>query len=236
MKLLLCAVVASLALSGCASIVSGQNQSVSVVAMSDTGSPQVPGATCELKNDKGTWFVTTPGSATVRRSGRDLGVRCEKAPHEPGVASVKSATKAMTYGNILFGGPIGVVVDIGSGAAYDYPNLISVRMGKPPAPEVQTAVAPEPAVATEPTPSPPPEAVPPQPVAALSPPPAALPKDYAAKFSYQAFAVPQVRACNSEPEVTLAAVSPGVEVYSARCAKGEPLMLRCEWGTCRALR
>jgi phosphoketolase len=32
-------------------------------------------------------------------------------------------------GNILFGGPIGAGVDMASGAAYDYPNLITVMMG-----------------------------------------------------------------------------------------------------------
>lgn len=32
----------------------------------------------------------------------------------------------MAFGNLLFGGVIGAGVDIGTGAAYDYPNLISV--------------------------------------------------------------------------------------------------------------
>jgi hypothetical protein len=36
----------------------------------------------------------------------------------------------MAFGNLLFGGPIGAGVDMASGAAYDYPNLIPVTMGK----------------------------------------------------------------------------------------------------------
>jgi hypothetical protein len=46
------------------------------------------------------------------------------------MVSVKSSTKAMAFGNILFGGVIGAGVDVATGAAYDYPTLITVVMGK----------------------------------------------------------------------------------------------------------
>jgi hypothetical protein len=131
---------------GCASIVNGQNQSVSVETRTDAGS--IAGAKCQLSNNKGTWFVTSPGSTIVQRSFEDLGVRCEKEPHEPGMAAVKSSTKAMAFGNIIFGGIIGVGVDVATGAAYDYPTLITVMMGK------TTAVGAPPAAAETP-PAPP---------------------------------------------------------------------------------
>ena len=115
---------------GCASIVNGQNQSISIETRLDKNLTLVSGATCRLSNNKGTWFVTTPGSTTVQRSYEDLSVACEKETHEPGLASVKSSTKAMAFGNIIFGGIIGAGVDMGTGAAYDYPSLISVIMGK----------------------------------------------------------------------------------------------------------
>jgi len=115
-------------LSGCASIVSGQNQSLSVQAQ-DKGD-QVVGAHCQLTNNKGTWYVTTPGTTTVHRSYGDLAVKCEKDGEEPGLASVKSHTKGMAFGNILFGGVIGAGVDVSTGAAYDYPTLITIVMGK----------------------------------------------------------------------------------------------------------
>lgn len=112
---------------GCASIVSGQNQSLSVETL-QAGKP-LSGANCKLDNDKGSWFVTTPGSVTVRRSGDALNLRCEKEGSEPGAVAVPSATKGMAFGNILFGGFIGGAVDISSGAAFDYPVLIQVPMG-----------------------------------------------------------------------------------------------------------
>jgi hypothetical protein len=114
--------------SGCASIVSGHNQSVSVETRHSGQS--ITGANCTLTNNKGTWFVTSPGSVTVHRSFQDMTVNCEKAGDQPGALTVKSSTKGMAFGNILFGGVIGAGVDIGTGAAYDYPPLITVEMGQ----------------------------------------------------------------------------------------------------------
>lgn len=119
---------AAICLIGCASIVNGQNQSLSVDTRSDSGS--VAGAACTLANDKGTWLLTTPGSVVVQRSFAELSVKCEKSPMEPGLAVVKSGVKGMAFGNILFGGIIGAGVDMATGAAYDYAGLITVHMGK----------------------------------------------------------------------------------------------------------
>lgn len=113
---------------GCASIVNGTNQPLSVESRAK--GKMVSGANCRLNNDKGTWYVTTPGSVTVHRSGEDLSVKCEKEGSDPGIAAVKSSTKGMAFGNILFGGPIGAGVDIANGSAFDYPSLIQVEMGE----------------------------------------------------------------------------------------------------------
>jgi len=120
---------ALLLLGGCASIVTGQNQALSVETVAEAGS-SLPGANCKLMNDKGSWFVTTPGSVTVTRSYNDINVTCTKEGHNAGVATAKSSTKAMAAGNLIFGGVIGAAVDAGTGAAFDYPSLIQVIMGK----------------------------------------------------------------------------------------------------------
>ena len=115
-------------IAGCASIVDGEQQSLFVETRHQDAA--VSGAQCRLRNDKGTWFVTTPGSVTVHRSYQDMVVECSKAGLPTGWASIKSTTKGMAFGNILFGGVIGAGVDIGNGAAYDYPQVIVVDMGK----------------------------------------------------------------------------------------------------------
>lgn len=121
-----CIAAASIALTGCASIVSGTNQVVSVETRLPGG--KLDGASCKLQNDKGVYYVTTPGTVTVHRAYGDINVTCEKAGMAPGLASFKSSTKAMMAGNILFGGVIGVGIDAASGAAYDYPALLQIMM------------------------------------------------------------------------------------------------------------
>ncbi|MES2205579.1 MAG: hypothetical protein V4525_02140 [Pseudomonadota bacterium] len=113
---------------GCASIVSGQNQSISI--QTRTNKELVEGANCKLSNNKGAWFVKTPGSVTVRRSYQNLSISCEKENYETGTTFAKSSTKGMAFGNLLFGGIVGAGVDMSTGAAYDYPNLISVNLVK----------------------------------------------------------------------------------------------------------
>lgn len=120
-----CLSVASVVLTGCASIVNGTNESVSV------NTAPVAGATCSLENNKGKWYVNqTPGSVTVHRSYKDLVVTCDK----PGVGSgrkiVASKTKGMAFGNVVFGGVIGAGVDMADGSAYDYPIDIQVPMSR----------------------------------------------------------------------------------------------------------
>lgn len=72
----ICAVAVIGALStGCASIVGGTSQVVSVETLD--ADRKVSGAQCSLKNPKGEYFVTTPGTVTINRAYDDLIVKCE---------------------------------------------------------------------------------------------------------------------------------------------------------------
>lgn len=122
------ALAAAVLSTGCASIVNGQNQSLSV--KTNAADAEVVGAKCTLVSNKGTWYLTSPGSVTVQRSFQDLNVTCKKEGMADGIAAVKSGTKAMAFGNIIFGGIIGAAVDTSTGAAYDYPDLITIVMGQ----------------------------------------------------------------------------------------------------------
>ncbi len=115
-------------LSGCASVTGTTGQSISVETRQKNGNV-LSGASCELTNSKGKWFLNTPGTATIRRSNDDMIVICNKDGHAPGTAAVVSETKGMMFGNILLGGGIGAIVDHNTGAAYEYPTLIQIMMG-----------------------------------------------------------------------------------------------------------
>lgn len=118
MRTIALAAVIAAVLPGCASIVTGHNQPITVET------PECEGAKCKLMNDKGSWFVTTPGSVIVSRAFGDLTISCSKEGYGSLSHVVSSSTKAMAAGNILFGGLIGVGVDVATGAAYDYPSPI----------------------------------------------------------------------------------------------------------------
>jgi hypothetical protein len=116
-------IAASYCVVGCASIVNGQNQPVSVQTV------PVKGATCTLENNKGKWYVpATPATVVVHKSFKDLNVKCEKKGLPVTEKKIVSKATPMVAGNILFGGLIGVGVDVADGAAFDYPNDIQVNM------------------------------------------------------------------------------------------------------------
>ena len=122
-------VIALLSLVGCASITGTTNQNVSVQTKDSAGTELV-GASCELGNKKGKWFVTTPGSVGISRSNDDIQVSCTKDGYLPGKQGVVSDTKGMMFGNIIFGGGIGAIIDHNSGAAYEYPSVIQIVMSR----------------------------------------------------------------------------------------------------------
>lgn len=113
--------------SGCATITGSESQSISVETADSSG--PVAGAECRLTNNNGSWAVKTPGVANVRRSGEDLLVRCEIEDREPGTAKVISRVNAALFGNVIFGGAVGAVIDHTRGTAYDYPTLVRVVFG-----------------------------------------------------------------------------------------------------------
>ena len=106
-------------LNGCASITESKNQSMSVT----TG--EVTGAMCTLSNSKGSYYVTTPGSVMVRNACDQLAVSCTKegyVPANPAAGTVQDKAKKMAWGNIVFGGIIGIAVDRSTGAGCQYPQ------------------------------------------------------------------------------------------------------------------
>ncbi len=114
--------------SGCAAITTGTTQPLTVTTKQS--GTNVVGATCELTNGKGTYYVTTPGTVTVSRSFSDMVVVCKKEPLPDANMTVKSSVKGMAFGNILLGGVVGAIVDTSTGAAYDYPSSFDLEMGK----------------------------------------------------------------------------------------------------------
>tara|TARA_B100001741_G_C16475454_1_gene562238 strand:+ start:317 stop:694 length:378 start_codon:yes stop_codon:yes gene_type:complete len=111
-------------LTSCASTMSGSSQNITVTS-------NVQGATCTLSNDKGTWSLVTPGSAVISSSRVNLALTCAKEGYVNGVASLPSKHKdSATWGNVILGGGIGYIIDRKSGAAFIYPQQVTVNLTK----------------------------------------------------------------------------------------------------------
>jgi hypothetical protein len=121
-------VVFSSLLTGCASITGSKNQPISVSAV--CGGEPIDGASCTLMNDKGTWYVKTPGSVMIQKSYGDLAVDCRKE-NSASSGKFQSKSNGGVWGNIIAGGIIGYAVDAGSGAGFDYPPTMTVALNEP---------------------------------------------------------------------------------------------------------
>ena len=116
--------------SGCSTLTAdGTSQNLSLMTYSIDNKDLV-GAACELKNDEGSWTAVTPATVMVHRSNKDLIVKCTKSGFSDARANVVSKTKANMFGNIIFGGGIGAIIDHNNGSAYQYPPVLKMTMGE----------------------------------------------------------------------------------------------------------
>lgn len=117
-------------LTGCASITSDSTQLVRVDALDEQGEV-VADAKCDLTNDTATYEVDTGRHVMVRKSGKNLNIRCE-SPTRDDLAEGTAISRpgAGMFGNIIFGGGIGAIIDHSSGKAYSYPGWMQVVFGR----------------------------------------------------------------------------------------------------------
>lgn len=122
---------------GCAAITEGTSQDLLV------GTTPVSGASCQIQNEKGSWSVaSTPATVSISKARGALNVSCKHPQGGEGSAMVESSLAAMTFGNALIGGLIGVTIDTTTGAAFFYPETVTVALtGAPPAPPADAAPA-----------------------------------------------------------------------------------------------
>lgn len=122
--------MASVLASGCSTLTGeGTSQNLSVMTYTNDNK-DLTGASCELKNDEGTWTAVTPATVMVRRSNKDLMVKCTKSGFSDSRANVVSKTKSNMWGNIIFGGGVGAIIDHNNGSAYQYPPVLKMIMGQ----------------------------------------------------------------------------------------------------------
>lgn len=108
---------------GCATLTKGNSQTVTI----DT---KPSGAECTLSRSGNILSIVnpTPGSVNIEKAMADISVTCKKHGYHDGVGTLSSKFQGMTFGNILFGGLVGLAIDAGSGAINRYDPMLSLLL------------------------------------------------------------------------------------------------------------
>jgi len=113
----------SILFGGCASITKGTTQAVTV-------NTDPAGANCTLQRGGKLLAIVnpTPNTITVEKSSGTISMLCKKDGYQDAAGALASEFQPMTFGNIIFGGIIGVAVDAASGAMHLYPPIVTISL------------------------------------------------------------------------------------------------------------
>ena len=125
----LIALAACASLFGCASVVNDSTHPMKVETLTPDGKT-IAGAECKLGNDYGSITVKSGDTAQVRRSSKDMDITCTANEQPDAKARVISRANSGMFGNIIFGGGIGAIIDHNKGTAYTYPTWIQLIFGQ----------------------------------------------------------------------------------------------------------
>ncbi len=116
-------------MTGCASVTHGTTQQVKIETLT-AGGEVVNGAECRVANDKSDVVVSSGQTTSIRRSGVNLSIECEQAGRLPASGQAISRINTGMVGNLLIGGLVGVAIDSGTGAGFNYPSWIQLVFGE----------------------------------------------------------------------------------------------------------
>jgi hypothetical protein len=127
-------------LGACATLVNGTTQTVTV-----STTPAAASCTLDRMGARVGAISATPGSVRLDKSKNDLAVTCSKDGFQTATVNHAPSFSGATFGNIIAGGVVGVIVDAASGANYSYPDDIRMDMAANPGaslPPIASASAP----------------------------------------------------------------------------------------------
>lgn len=114
---------------GCASVVNDSTHPMKVETLTADGKA-IAGAECKLGNDYGSITLKSGDTAQVRRSSKDMDITCTSHEQPDAKARAISRVNSGMFGNIIFGGGIGAIIDHNKGTAYTYPTWIQLVFGQ----------------------------------------------------------------------------------------------------------
>ncbi len=121
--------LALLLCTGCASVMNESTHPIRVETRKANGD-FVAGAECRLSNDYGQVSMKSGDTAQIRRSSQDLDITCTHPGDKDAKARAISRANSGMWGNIIFGGGIGAIIDHNKGTAYTYPTWVQLVFGR----------------------------------------------------------------------------------------------------------
>jgi hypothetical protein len=110
-------------LTGCASMLDSDVQTIQVVATCNGKS--IP-AQCSLENDKGYWEINAPGSVKINKDHSSLRVQCQSPYFRGNTVQLNSSPNSFMISNVLLGGLVGAGVDTVTGKGFNYRSIVKV--------------------------------------------------------------------------------------------------------------
>ena len=115
------AILSLLVLTSCAGSSTERSHKVTVIT-------EPPNASCTLEREgvRSQLIGGTPLIFVATRNGGDIEVECKLAGHETTAGTLHSGFEPFLIGNLLTGGPVGLVRDIDTGFIHRYPGTIRI--------------------------------------------------------------------------------------------------------------
>jgi len=122
------AIISLFWLAACAGYASERSHEVTVIT-------EPPNAACTLERGgvRTRLIGGTPVTFVVTRDGGDIEVECKLAGYQTTAGTLRSGLEPLLIGNVLAGGPVGLVRDIGTGFIHRYPSRITIVLPPRPA-------------------------------------------------------------------------------------------------------
>lgn len=123
-------VVCALVVSGCATVLTGSNQSVKVSALSEDTHQTLSNVNCKVIDGSGVphSLQANSGNISVSKSMSPMRVSCNAPGYQPYQGSINSNLNPVTVLNVLFWP--GFFVDMATGAIQKYPSDYTVVMAE----------------------------------------------------------------------------------------------------------
>lgn len=142
MKRIALAALSATLLQGCAAIIDGSHQEITV-------NTTPPAAQCALNREGENVgsVVSTPGIASVKKTKKDITVLCHKKGYADASYVTKSELDDWMWGNLLnvpFTGIIGPAIDWGTGAWNEYDSVVNLTLPPAQVPMAAEETKPEP--------------------------------------------------------------------------------------------